>query len=191
MLKKHIHWIVAFTVCSAMFGGVALAGADSDNNDLSERIQSTYNRAQPIEEYPWSQMRQTLIEIERAQIQGGPSTSFFFARGGGFIKPVHQCASIADPIPSSYSLSNPWKLYHRRSQGAVAISQIEPNGVFTGDSDGTNTICLTPKKAKPYKVYGELDAFSVTVAAHWDEKLQQVVVDDSEKVFSTFTVGNK
>lgn len=163
--------------------GTAWAG-DTEDNRLMEKILDGFSKTQPIPRRGFSQVRQNLIEIEEAQMDATATTSFFFGRDGG-TTPKTSCPSIGFPIPSTYQLSNPWKKYDGPGEGgAVSIGQLEPNGVYTGDSSATYVMCVDPS-GKAYAVYWEGDVFATTArSAKWDGS-QIVMGGGSSKSFTT------
>ena len=80
--------------------------------------------------------------------------------------PLYSCPSIGDPIPITDQLTNPEKTAGRNSS-STAIGQMEPTGVFTGDSAGTNVICLGAG-GEPYKLYWEGFVMASSVELIWD-----------------------
>lgn len=161
--------LVAVTVAAA----VMLAGCDSSSvtkdRAVSEALADRYLNAQPIPEFGWSQYRQTIIDAETAQANGTQTTSFWFSRGaGGQGTPIGSCPSLGFPVPASAQLSNPDRAV---ANGAV-IGNIEPNGVYTGATDGTYVVCAGTG-GKPYLVYVEADVITIGGPAEWrDGKVQ-------------------
>jgi hypothetical protein len=143
--------------------------ADKREREQTDNLQEGYVLSQPIPTADWSQQRQTLIEIQRMQIETTPTWTYFFAVGRADAAPVGSCPSIGDPIPSTYQLTNPVKPVGDigNNGGGVTIEQMESTGVFTGDSDATNVLCLTAE-GKAYKVYWEGQVFSSTLEHVWD-----------------------
>ena len=162
-------------------GGGGNSGAHNERK-AQQQIENRLEINQPIPVNPYSQMRQNLIEIENAEANGVQSTTFFFNQG---IKdPIMTCKSIGAPIPSTAQLSNPDKVERHGSQydgGNVVIHQMEPNGVYTGDSTGTWSECLNAQ-GKPYPQYWEGFVSSAFGDATWDG--HQIVVKDPSAVFS-------
>lgn len=98
--------------------------------------------SQQIPTFSFSQVRQTLIDVERMQAQGTTTTTAFFLEGIGL---VGWCSSIGSPVPSTYQLS-PSKQYvdypGDRTRDVKEVDQAEPTGIYPGPSTGTWTICL-------------------------------------------------
>ena len=163
-------------------GLVAVIGlAACQNNDSVPSGQALENQQQQqssesmianqaIPHFNYSQLRQNLIEIETAQANGVQTTSFFFNQG---VKdPVTTCPSIGFAIPNTASLSNPQQVVHpgydRNGAGNVAISQMDPNGIYTPtSSSGTYVICIDDS-GRPYANYFEGFVQTVTGPATWD-----------------------
>jgi len=128
---------------------------------------------QPIPSFPYSQLRQNLIEIETAQANSTATTAFFFNQG--VADPIMSCPSIGFPIPSTYQLTNPWQ--------NSGVAQLEATGVYTGDSSGTYVICIDGT-GTPYAMYWEGFVSSVSGPAQWVDG--QVVLTGKPSVeFST------
>jgi hypothetical protein len=131
--------------------------------DIASRMQN----AQPIPAEPWSQYRQTLIDAETAQMRGTQTTTFVFSRGaGGQGNPIFSCPSLGFPVPASAQLSNPSQPLWGSNGASNVIGQMEPNGVYTGETSGTYVICAG-SGGKPYLVYAEGDAQTVGGPAEW------------------------
>lgn len=158
-------------------GAGSCASGNSNSADNRERAtsndtQERYANNQPIPSDGWSQLRQNLKEIEIAQIRGSSTFAYFFIEGKANGKPVMSCSSMGFPIPASFQLSNPLK--PAGYQDSATIAQMEPNGVFTGDTDGTYVICLRvspgqPDDGRPYAMYWEGRVMMSSVELQWDE----------------------
>jgi hypothetical protein len=135
----------------------------------------------PIPNFPFSQIRQDLVEVEAIQALGIQSTTFGFMPGN-FTHPVWSCPSLGLPIPVTDQLSNPSQIlpdpnntYSTNNPGSVIIPQEDPNGIYQGDSTGTNVLCLD-SAGVPYDHYNEGYDDTVTATAHWDGTTGQIVV---------------
>lgn len=161
------------TATIAALGGAALLAGCSSGSSANQQegeaqgdIAGRFLNAQPIPERPWSQYRQTLIDAESAQMDGTQTTSFWFSRGAaGQGTPIGSCPSLGFPVPASAQLSNPLQAVGG-SQSATSIGQMEPNGVYTGNTEGTFVICAG-SGGKPYMVYVEADVVTVGGPAEW------------------------
>ena len=140
---------------------VAACGGGNNANRLESKIQNqdstALERVQPIPHYNYSQIRQNLIELETAQANGVQTTSFFFNQG--VAAPVQSCPSIGAPIPTTDQLSNPDQVIKdntglNNGGGNVTIGQMDPNGVYSGQSSGTYVMCVAPV-GKAYADYWE------------------------------------
>ena len=54
------------------------ANANTQNQKVANQQLQNFNQAQPVPTFNWSQIRQTLIEIESAQANTTQTTSFFY-----------------------------------------------------------------------------------------------------------------
>jgi hypothetical protein len=138
-------------------------------SDVSANILSAYSKSQPPPQRPWSQLRQNLIELETAQMDTTQTTTFFFNQG--VREPLSVCPSIGFPIAATSQLTNPdQKITESRSDGDngnVVVPQIDPNGVFAGDSTGTYVMCIDAQ-GRPYANYWEGFVQTVTGPAKWN-----------------------
>jgi hypothetical protein len=99
---------------------------------------------QPVPIFPTSELRRNLTEVEAIQALGTPTTSFFFAPGaataGPGAHPIKVCTSQGEPIHATDELSNPQQT--AGYQNDTTIGQMDPNGIYAGDSSGTYVLCL-------------------------------------------------
>lgn len=159
-----------------------LTGASSCSTS-SQQTESTQAQAginlllsnQPVPVFATSELRRNLAEVEAIQALGTPTTSFFFAPGaatsGPGAHPVKVCASQGEPIHATDSLSNPHQVVYNAS-GAV-IDQMDPNGIYPGNSEGTYVLCLTAGGQPKMSYYeGVVEAESGT--AVWDDKIGMI-----------------
>jgi len=164
----------------AIFAILAACSAPSTSANVEgkqqEDVSSYYVTAQPIPggNQP-SGMRQSLIEIETAQIQAKATTSIVTPHGA--IDPIMVCPSMGTPIAASASLSNPQQIAYRSNAsnyGYGVLSQMDPNGIYTPPSTaGTYVMCVAPD-GQPYAVYTEADVTTVFGPAAWDPATHQL-----------------
>lgn len=161
---------------------VALSACDVQSQPTGQQLenqqqaiaQQSLDEAQPLPAYPYSQIKQNMIELESAEATGIQSTTFMFG-GANALDPIQVCPSIGVPIPSTASLSNPLKTQGGYYNGSV-IAQEDPNGVYMPTAgSGTFVMCVQPDgSVKP--VYAEGNVHSVFGAATWDFAHHQVVM---------------
>lgn len=158
-----------------------LAAAACDTGGATAKDASTSNKAlqglqqaQPAPSYPWSQLRQNLIDIENAQANTTITTTFFFTAGQQMTEPVMSCPSIGYPLPTTDQLTNPQQYY----AGGATLPLNDPTGIFTGDSSGTYVICTFNINGKNQAgpVYWEGDVFTAPGPATWDATAHHVVM---------------
>ena len=174
--------LVGLTGCSSS-GTPSAAQTDAANTNTQL---DRYQKNQPAPAADWSQYRQTVIDVEQAEIHGMATTTFFFNLG---IKdPIRVCPSIGYPVPATSQLTSPDQLVGNGGSSnyyaAGVVGQAEPNGTFTGVSAGTNVVCVLPSGKKDIE-YGEPNAYAVGGPAHWDKALGQVVPDGDPTVTVT------
>lgn len=161
--------VPALALTLAACDGTSQPSAQKQDAQAMADIAGRFQSAQPAPAEPWSQYRQTLIDAETAQMRGTQTTTFVFSRGaGGQGNPIFSCPSLGFPVPASAQLSNPeqaqWGAY--RESGGVTLGQMEPNGVYSGDTAGTYVICAGTG-GKPFLTYVEGDAQTVGGPAEW------------------------
>lgn len=177
-MKKPIKYIVG----SILLAGLLTAGASScsaessssTNADekVSEDMLRDFQRSQPVEVAKYSQYRENLRDVLRTQVTATATTTFLFNQG--VQDPIMSCSSIGFPIPSTAQLTNPQKI-EDRYEGDVAIPQVEPNGVFTGESSGTYVVCRDAN-GRAFGDYWEGNVNAVTGPAEWDYDKKQIVL---------------
>ncbi len=157
--------------------GLALSGCSDRSNNTANReeqhtqdeIQNTLVHNQPIPFFPFSEQRNTLIAVETAEANGVATTSFFWNQG--VKEPFFVCPSIGFPIASTAQLSNPKQVVYGAHPGGgsdvAVVDQMEPTGVYTGESLGTYVECVAPNGTK-YAKYWEGFVDTIGGPAHWD-----------------------
>lgn len=131
-------------------GGQAAASEQTALSDSFQRM----SKAQQIPTFDWSQVRQTVIDVETAQANGAVSTTAFYLEGIGLIG---WCSSVGAPVASTTQLSADQQyvdLPGDKSNSLFSVQQGEPTGVYPGASSGTWTIC-TDDKGKKWAKYWE------------------------------------
>jgi len=163
---------VVLTACGSSGSTKATAQKVEQNQQANDSL--TLIQAQPVPHFDWSQIRQTLIDIEGAQAKVVQTTSFFFQQG--MDHPYLVCNSIGFPIASTTELTNPLQVAQDHSQygGDVPIGQQDPTGVYTGQSAGTYVLCVNSAgQVEPN--YAEPNVHTVAGPAAWDTKTQTIV----------------
>ncbi len=105
----------------------------------ADKIGRSMNRLldnQPIPAFEWSLQRHLLIELYSMEQRS--VATFTYVRNPYTGKIASWCPSIGFPIPADTQLTNPWQ-----SIGGVALSQAEPNGLYSSSATrGTYVICV-------------------------------------------------
>lgn len=159
--NKTIGSIVAIILMLAALAGCYDQGSTGKDEKTAEEQLERFQRAQPVPTFDYSQQRENLIDINTAQAETTETTSFFFLEGVGL---VNQCPSIGFPIASTAQLTNPEQKVNRHD---LALPQIEPNGVYTGQSTGTYTVCIDGD-GNAYGVYWEGYVYTTTGPAEFE-----------------------
>jgi hypothetical protein len=138
---------------------------------------ASLEQSQPLPHYNYSQIRQTLIDAQDIEANGTQTTSFFFQQG--MPDPIFSCPSLGEPVANTDQLSNPQQLVPVTGNwggGHDVLSQMDPNGIYTGSSSqGTYVICVNGR-GQPYLQYWEGNVMTVTAGAVWDHATHQVTV---------------
>jgi hypothetical protein len=156
-------------------GAVACTGSTGESSDVADRLATDnaleiLQQAQPVRYYPWSQVRESLLDIQA--IQASTTATYSYGFTGNGTAPVWECPSIGVPIPSTAQITNPQK--PAGYQDSATIAQMEPTGIFTGDSTGTYVICTLPD-GSAYLQYWEGEVFASTVPMRWDDAAKRLV----------------
>lgn len=160
--------VVAATAVTALAacGQETQSATSKDQSVVADQL-SRYQKNQPVPQFDYSQYRQTLIDVESAEVHGTATTTFFFHMG--VQTPFTSCPSIGFPLPSTAQLTNPDQVerHYDNGGGNVVIPQQETNGVYTGSSTGTYVVCVQPNGTKRID-YWEGDVYTTGGPAHWD-----------------------
>jgi hypothetical protein len=162
---------IAMTLSGILFGGVILSACGNNaqtnafTNDQNNSAQALVQlqKAQPTPVFKYSQLRETLIEIESAQANTTQTTTFFFNQG--VADPTFSCPSIGFPLASTTELTNPDQIVNSHSNQSV-ISQSDPTGVYAGASTGTYVVCVA-NNGTTYLDYWEGFVQTVSGPAVW------------------------
>jgi len=160
----------------------------SENHQAAVGINNLL-QSQPVHAYGYSQLRKNLQELEDAQAHGTVTTAFFYNQA--VQNPIFSCPSIGAPIASTTELTNPQQAVSNsdtQSSWATSIGQMDPTGVYTGNSTGTYIMCVG-KDGSVNPVYWEGFVATVFGPAHWDNNAKQIVIDGPSG--SHFTGLNK
>ncbi len=171
---------VLMAACAVVLGVAACgknATVQSREFNSQDRISANFEKTQPIPTFNYSQIRQNLKEIETAQATGVQTTTFFFNMGER--DPIQSCPSIGAPIPTTSQITNPEQPLRDNSQplnnsgGNVTVGQMEPTGVYSGQSTGTYVMCIN-SSGQTYADYWEGFVQTVFAPASWNYNTHQV-----------------
>jgi hypothetical protein len=166
--------LAALALVAVLAGCSSLKANEARRLETEQQLTSTQAllNNQPLPVVTWSQLRQNLIELARAQSDTTQTTSFFFNQG--IAEPVMSCPSVGFPIPNTMSLSNPWQPSGGPETGNIAVGQIDPTGVYVpASSSGTFVICVNAQ-GLAYASYWEGFVQTVTGPAVWNREAHQV-----------------
>ncbi len=161
---------ILFSACGGGTGNNAINTEQKTSTAILRQLEI----AQPIPQFQWSQYRQTLIDIETAEANGTQTTSFFFNMG--VPAPIQSCPSIGFPVASTSELTNPQQIVndpYPNGGASVPIPQIDPNGIYAGNSTGTYVICVAPN-GSTYAQYWEGFVDTVSGPAVWDTSTNSI-----------------
>jgi hypothetical protein len=142
---------VAFLVTLALLAVVLASCGSATNTSVNQEQavvnaqQDQYNKVQPIPFYDYSLQRQALIDIYNSQNQNSQTWDVITSYSGQFL---FQCEAVGWPIPAAAQLSNPQQVVHSSAisgnYGYGTVGQAEPNGIYTGNTQGTYILCARP-----------------------------------------------
>jgi hypothetical protein len=141
-------------------------------------VETTMDNNQPAPVFDHSDIRATAIEIEAIQALGENTTSFAFLPG---VKdPIWSCPSLGEPVASDDEITNPQQVDPNTDPGqnnstSLTLPNMDPNGVYEGDSTGTYVLCVN-SQGVAYAHYWEGYIDAVSGPATWDASTGQVVV---------------
>lgn len=173
--------VIALTGCTGGAPSSISNDAKSTNNQLN-----TFEQVQPIPKNTFSQYRQTVIDVEQAEIHGVATTTFFYNLGSNV--PLKSCPSIGFPVAATSQLTNPEQVVQNSdangNYGYGTVGQAEPNGVYTGDSTGTYVVCVQSNGDKRID-YWEGSVETEGGSATYNPKTGQITDSGSTTVKST------
>lgn len=141
-MKKLIALVIALLLVAACTGS---SNSTSQEQTVVNAQQQQYNKAQPIPFYDFSLQRQALIDIYNSQNQNSQTWDVITSYSGQFL---FQCEAVGWPIPAAAQLSNPSQVVGVPGPWSGYISgtvgQAEPNGIYTGNTQGTYILCARP-----------------------------------------------
>lgn len=159
-----------YLVGLAVFGLLLTACSDSaanrDENQANDQL-TVYQNAQPVPVYDYSQVRDTLIQINTMLIDGRQGYATVVSPFTG--EPLFACPSIGFPIPADTQVTNPLQ---RVYQGAV-LEQMEPNGTFTSKNTAGTYILCALENGDAVPVYSEPPVIASGAPLVWDSDTQQ------------------
>lgn len=161
--------------------------ADAKDRQTVARAQKGYVNNQPPPVANWSQIRQSLIEIERMQIEATATYTAFFNLGSP--EPVFTCNSIGTPIPADTQLTSPDKLGGTAYKSPYVLSQMETTGVYTSTATNATYVICTKDNGDPYFMSWEGPVMSSTIPVTWDGK--RMVPDQGAESTAKLSVGDK
>ena len=185
-MKNYKRPLLALGVTAAMAFSLTACFDDTPNakeqTQQQEQNQATNGiqqllRAQPVHSYSYSQIRQNLQELEDSQANGSVTTSFFMHMG--LNDPIFSCPAIGAPIASTTELTNPHQTEDHSGQyngGNTVVDQMDPTGVYTGQSTGTYVMCVG-QNGQVNPVYWEGSVLTAYGPAHWDKSAHNMVID--------------
>lgn len=179
--------LLTIAACTSTSSNKALKA----DQQISGNVLTTYERTQPAPQRPWSQLRQNLIELETAQSDTTQTTTFFFNLG--VQAPIQECPSIGFPIASTSQITNPSQVVSQHGTNSYneVVPQIDPNGIYAGDSTGTYVMCVDAQ-GRAYADYWEGSVQTVTGPAKWDSASNSIqLVGAPSFKFSSSKRGTK
>jgi hypothetical protein len=153
--------------------GPGTSAGQALENKASNNIEKTYLLNEPPPEFSYSAIRATAISIEAIQALNEQTTSFGFNMGEK--NPVWSCPSLGEPVASDDEITNPDQAEQvtggsdSGGNTAVTVGNMDPNGIYAGDSTGTYVLCVNAS-GTPYAEYWEGSVDTVSGPAVWNSK---------------------
>ena len=177
-------WLGAVSALAAvgLAAGLAACGPGSKSGTALEQqasgnIEKTYLLNQPPPHFSYSAIRATAISVEAIQALNEQTTSFGFNMGEK--NPVWSCPSLGEPVASTSEITNPVQPVQTTGgtggNTAVTIGNMDPNGIYAGNSTGTYVLCVD-KNGTPYAQYWEGFVDTVSGPATWNAATGTIVV---------------
>jgi hypothetical protein len=139
--------------------------ANSAESGRQQDQQGVYNQAQPLPLFPYSNYRETMIQLEQQLATSTPTTWTTWESYAG--KPEGVCKSMGWPIPVTVQLSNPSQMVTGgyNNQVGATVGQMDPIGVYPPPSGmGTWAMCLDAAGvAHPSYLEGVVSAYPYPV----------------------------
>jgi hypothetical protein len=140
-------------------------------------VETTMDNNQPAPIFEHSDIRATAIEIEAIEALGENTYSFGFLQGDP--DPIWSCPSLGEPVASTTEITNPSQVDPNTDPGqpnstSLPLPNMDPNGIYPGDSTGTYVLCVNAS-GTPYAKYWEGFVDTESSPAHWDTATRQIV----------------
>lgn len=143
--------MLTLAITSSSCGSNYKQSSESKDREATEKIMADYGQTQPIPKMNRSQVRESLIEIQKLEARATSTYSVERSMDGRVLRLF---PSIGYPIPGGTSLTNPLQPtcgYSGSNSGyaCTAIGQAETTGVFIpATSEGTRIIEVLPDGSK-------------------------------------------
>lgn len=145
-MKRSAILLAVAALAVAACGNYANQGVANDKSQTDSQLQQ-YQKVQPVPFYNWSEQRNTLIQIYNAKNEARSTWAVFMSYTG---VAMFTCPSVGFPIPADTQLTNPQQVVGGPSTGNATVSQMEPDGLYTGSGTGTYVLCVrSDGKAAP------------------------------------------
>ena len=163
-MKRIIILVALVAAFAAACGGTNGTANQTEANQVNIQ-QAQYENVQPIPYFDYSLQRQALIDIYKAQNLATQTWSVVTSYSGQFL---FECESEGWPIPANYQLTNPQVLNSiygsGSSYGVGTVGQAEPNGIYSGNTQGTYVLCIRPDgKISPIYTENNVQMFPFAV----------------------------
>lgn len=172
-------FVPAITIITIAICGIVLTGCDDSANRQDsravERQQSQYSKAQPIPAYDHSLERQLVIDLYNIRNETLQTHSVW----RGMTSVIEgDCPSLGYGIPYDTSLTNPLSR-STGSNGAIALGQAEPNGVFAStNTSATWVFCIAASgNAEPHYVEAAVTVYPGPVEVDYSANMATRIGD--------------
>ncbi len=162
--------LLALGTVAILLAGCGIQNVSTTNEQkVVDAQQEQYAKVQPIPFFDYSLQRQALIDIYESQNHDTQTWDVVTSYAGSFL---FQCEAAGWPIPASYQLSNPLQIagayVGSNTWESGVVGQAEPNGVYSGGTQGTYILCIRNGQIAPVYTENNVQMFPFPVKVNPD-----------------------
>lgn len=175
-MRKILTAIAALAIVLSAAGCDGAPTAQQKEQSDQAADQASLDASQKLPYFTYSQIKQNMIELEKAEADGIQTTTFMFGAANQ-PDPIQVCPSIGVPIPSTASLSNPQQVVRGwYSNDSAVVGQEDPNGVYMPTAGSGTFVMCVQGDGSVVPVYAEGNVHTVFGPARWDSTTHSVAM---------------